>query len=189
MRPDKQSVFEPARRKVADVLRSRPGGYWTVDEVAGRLRIHRTVAFDHLEALAADGLAAKVAMKGRRGRPANAYRYSSRTVEMSYPPRQTTLLARVLARSMAAASDPRKVARGAGESLADLDSLGGDYERNESEIHARNCIFDAVCDQAQPLVCGVHAGLIEGSLAAHGEVCSLEPRGPDGTGGCSFLLH
>src|SRR5690348_15731228 len=94
------SIFEPARRRIADLLRSRRGGYWTVDEVATSQRIHRTVAFNHLEALADDGLATKVSVKGGRGRPANAYRYAGKPVELSYPPQRTALLGQVLARAL-----------------------------------------------------------------------------------------
>ena len=187
-RPDKLAVFEPTRRKVGDALRSRPHGYWTVDEIAERLGIHRTVAFDHLEVLVSLRIAAKVTLKGRRGRPANAYSYSGSTVEVSYPPTRHRLLAQVLARSAITAIEPRTLARDVGRTVREVDSLGGDYERDGVEIHARTCIFGSVCEEAQPLVCGVHAGLIEGASAASGEEIALTPLGPDGAGGCRYRL-
>lgn len=180
-------VFEPARRRIADLLRSRRSGFWTVDEVAAAQRIHRTVAFEHLEALVSDGLATKVSVKGGRGRPANAYRYAGRPIELSYPPQQTRLLGEVLAR-VASPSHAHETARGFGRKIGGLDRLGGDYEVGKESIRARTCIFDSVCSSSRAVVCGVHAGLIEGALEARGRSVALAPEGPDGTGGCRFRL-
>lgn len=183
MKSDKiLSAFAPPRRRVADILRSRPRGFWTVDEIAEREGIHRTVAFEHLEALVDAGLATKVSVRGGRGRPANAYRYSGNTVELSYPPRQTRLLAQVLARAANTGKPPRVVAREAGGAIQ-LESLGGDYKRDGTLMHAATCIFGAVCEGAQDVVCAVHAGLIEGSTGL-----AVLPEGPDGHGGCSFSV-
>lgn len=178
------AVFEPSRRRAADALRSRPNGYWTVDEVAGLLRVHRTVAFEHLEALVRAGLATKVSVKGRRGRPSNAYRYSGATVEVSYPPRRSRLLAEILARAQSTGSDPREVARAAGKK----ESLGGVYQVTEDLVHAGVCIFGTVCEQARDIVCGVHAGFIEGALESAGREVAVSALGPDGSGGCRFSL-
>jgi predicted ArsR family transcriptional regulator len=178
------TVFEPGRRRVADALRSRPGGYWTVDEIAAREGIHRTVAFDHLRALVEAGLATRVRVKGAgRGRPANAYRYSGGTLELSYPPRQNRLLAQILARSANRRVDPTDVARDVGREAGSLSALGGDHASNQRSVHARVCIFGSVCEGADDVVCAVHAGLIEGALGERG---SMTPRGPDGYGGCLF---
>lgn len=180
-------VFEPARRRIADLLRSRRGGLWTVDEVAAAQGIHRTVAFEHLEALVSDGLAAKVSVKGGRGRPANAYRYAGRPIELSYPPQQTRLLGQVLARA-ASPSRAHETAREFGRKIGGLDRLEGDYEVGTESIHARTCIFDSVCSSSRDVVCGVHAGLIEGAMEANGRSVALTPEGPDGMGGCLFQL-
>ena len=180
-------VFEPARRRIADLLRSRRSGFWTVDEVAAAQGIHRTVAFEHLEALVSDGLATKVSVKGGRGRPANAYRFAGRPIELSYPPQQTRLLGEVLARA-ATPSHAHETARGFGRKIGGLHRLGGDYEVGRESIHARTCIFDSVCSSSRDVVCGVHAGLIEGAMESRGRSVSLTPEGPDGTGGCRFRL-
>lgn len=186
------SVFEGARRRIADLLRSRRSGYWTVDEVAASEHIHRTVAFDHLEALAAAGLATKVSVKGRRGRPANAYRYSGQPVELSYPPQRTVLLAQVLARAMdgspSSQARARKFARDLGTKSGGLRRLEGDYKVDETSVHARTCIFGSVCPTSRDLVCRLHAGLIEGALGAAGKDRAVTPEGPDGVGGCRFRL-
>src|SRR5215472_17157554 len=92
------AVFKADRLLVADALRSRPNGFWTVDEMAVHARMHRTVAFDHLQALVEAGVASRVSVRGGRGRPANAYRYAGVPLEVSYPPQRTRLLARVLSR-------------------------------------------------------------------------------------------
>jgi len=180
-------VFEPARRRIADLLRSRRSGFLTVDEVAAAQHIHRTVAFEHLEALVSTGLATKVSVKGGRGRPANAYRYAGRPIELSYPPQQTRLLAEVLARATGAAL-AHETAREFGRKMGGLDRLQGDYEVGTESIHAGTCIFDSVCASSRDVVCGVHAGLIEGAMEAAGRSVALTPEGPDGTGGCLFRL-
>lgn len=181
-------VFEPGRSRIADLLRSRRRGYWTVDEVAQSQKIHRTVAFDHLEALVAAGFATKVSVKGRRGRPANAYRYMGKPLELSYPPQRTAMLAQVLARAVSsspsAAAQARELARGLGAMSGGLGRLGGDYEVGATSVHSRTCIFDSVCPTAQDVVCEVHAGLVEGALGGAGVI----PEGPDGMGGCRFRL-
>lgn len=186
------SVFESARRRIADLLRSRGSGYWTVDEVAESQKIHRTVAFDHLEALADTGLATKVRIKGRRGRPANAYRYSGKPVELSYPPQRTVLLAQVLAQAVGVSpssqAQARTLAREIGARSGGLKRLEGDYEFDNGSMHARTCIFDSVCPSSRDVVCGLHAGLIEGALEAAGQGRVVTPEGPDGMGGCRFRL-
>jgi predicted ArsR family transcriptional regulator len=175
---------------VADLLRTRPHGYWTVDEVAAHERIHRTVAFDHLEALVGARLATKVSLKGGRGRPANAYRYTGLPLELSYPAQRTPLLARVLARTVSGFSgghlQAKQIAREAGRQVGALDRLGGDYEESSGSIHAQTCIFGSACPTSRDVVCQVHAGLIEGALEAEGRPRLLRPEGPDGVGGCGF---
>ena len=186
------SVFEPTRRRIADLLRSRRSGYWTVDEVAASQKIHRTVAFDHLEALVVAGLATKVSVKGRRGRPANAYRYAGGPVEASYPPQRTVPLAQILARAVSGSpstqAQARNLARELGARSGGLKRLEGDYEVVDGSVNARWCIFDSVCPTSRDVVCGLHAGLIEGALEAAGQSRVVTPQGPDGMGGCRFRL-
>jgi predicted ArsR family transcriptional regulator len=182
-------VFQPSLRRIADLLRSRRNGFWTVDEIAAKQKIHRTVAFDHLEELAAEGVATKVSVKGGgRGRPANAYRYAGRPVEVSYPPQRTVLLAEILARA-ATKEAARDAAREAGLGVGSLKRLEADYEVSRDRVHARSCIFDSVCPNSRDVVCEVHAGLIEGALESSGRSCIVSPEGPDGMGGCVYRLE
>lgn len=177
-----QSVFELPRRRIADVLRGRPDRWWTVDEIAARRRVHRTVAFSHLERLVAAGVAVKSVVRSGRGRPTNTYRYSGMSIEIAYPPQRTRLLARVLAIAADTGTRPRKVAREFGAAAGGLHSLRGDYKLEGKSIHAITCIFGSVCMEAPDVVCDVHAGLIEGALGMSG----VSVVGPDGSGGCRF---
>lgn len=186
-------MFQPSLRRIADLLRSRRDGFWTVDEIAAKQKIHRTVAFDHLEELTAEGVATKVSVKGGgRGRPANGYRYVGRPVELSYPPQRTVLLAEVLARAAATTAEgkagAREAAREAGLSVGSLKRLEADYEVSHDEVHARTCMFDSVCPSSRDVVCEVHAGLIEGALESSGRSYTVSPEGPDGMGGCVYRL-
>jgi predicted ArsR family transcriptional regulator len=163
-----------------------------VDEVAAQQGIHRTVAFDHLEALAAAGLVDRRRLVGARGRPANVYRYTGDVVELTYPPQRNRLLAGLLAQSLAASptgvGEAHRVGHEFGAGVDDLQLLGGDYELDDRSVHARQCIFESACAAAPDVVCGLHAGLIEGALSARGTACAVTPEGPDGLGGCNFAV-
>jgi len=93
----------------------------------------------------------------------------------------------VLARATSP-SHAHETAREFGRKTGGLDRLGGNYEVGRESIHARTCIFDSVCSSSRDVVCGVHAGLIEGAMEARGKSIGLAPEGPDGTGGCRFRL-
>jgi predicted ArsR family transcriptional regulator len=187
-----RAISEPRRRRILDALRSRPDGFWTVDEVAAGQSVHRSVAFEQLEALAQAGLVTRRKLAGARGRPANAYRYTGASVELSYPPQEHRLLAELLARSLADSTSgveaARKVGREFGSEHTDLAALGGQYEVDHGSVHAANCMFGVACATARQVVCGLHAGLIEGAFNATGRTCKVTPLGPDGTGGCRFEL-
>jgi predicted ArsR family transcriptional regulator len=188
-----RALLEPRRRRILDAMRSRRDGFWTVDEVAAHEGIHRTVAFERLESLMAAGLVERKKLVGARGRPANAYRYAGASVEVTYPPQKNRLLAELLARSLggfdSGPEQAQKVGREFGGSLADLQVLGGDYKIDEHSVHARNCVFGTSCATAREVVCGLHAGLLEGALCATGAACAVTPLGPDGSGGCTFRVE
>jgi predicted ArsR family transcriptional regulator len=187
-----RAVLEPRRRRIVDALRSRRDGFWTVDEVAAHEGIHRTVAFEHLEALAAAGMVVRRRLVGARGRPANLYGYAGAVVELTYPPQKNRLLAELLARSLASSpsgvEEAHRVGREFGAGVDDLQLLGGDYAIDDRSVHARSCIFEAACAGARDVVCGLHAGLIEGALGSGGPARKVTPAGPDGLGGCIFAV-
>ena len=188
-----RAILEPRRRSILDAMRSRREGFWTVDEVAAQQGVHRTVAFEHLEALAAAGLVDRRRLVGARGRPANVYRYAGAVIELTYPLQRNRLLAELLARSLAGTRSGVGVAHSVGHEFGagvdDLQNLGGHYEVDDRSVHARRCIFDTVCAGARDVVCELHAGLIEGALAASGPARRVAPIGPDGVGGCTFAVE
>lgn len=191
-----QALAHPTRRRILSWLQARAGPA-TVDEVAAAQGIHRTVAFEHLEILAGQGLLVRESRAGFRGRPARIYRFTREAVEVSYPPRRHRLLARLLAGAAASGVEPklagesygRELAAGSAgeaEALARLESLGVRFELTGEGIRGDNCIFWEACDAARPVVCGVQAGLIQGALAAAGVDRVVRPLGPDEGGGCRY---
>lgn len=188
--PQLRALLEPRRRSILDAMRSRRDGFWTIDEVAAQQGIHRTVAFEHLQALAAAGLVDRRRLGGARGRPANLYRYADAAVELTYPPQRNRLLAELLARSLAGSptgvEEAHRVGHEFGASVGDLRAFGGEYEIDARSVQAKVCMFQGACATARDVVCGLHAGLIEGAMSATGTLCTLAPQGPDGLGGCAF---
>lgn len=191
-----RALADPTRRRILAWLEARREAA-TVDEVAAAVQLHRTVAFEHLELLARNGLVERGARPGSRGRPARTFRSAREAAEISYPPRQNRLLAALLASAISAGLDPRQAAEAYGrqlaagsrsedEAIACLAPLGGRYEVSEGRIEARNCVFREACDAGRQVVCGVQAGLLEGALAAAGVERAVSPQGPDGRGGCRF---
>jgi predicted ArsR family transcriptional regulator len=55
-------------------------------------------------------------------------------------------------------------------------------------IVSRNCIFRETCTTDPALVCGLHAGIIEGVLHSAGIAAHVEPTGPVQPGGCGYLM-
>ena len=177
----------------------------TVDEVAGRAGVHRTVAFTHLERLAALGYVTKTRRRGHRGKPAALYQARAGVIELSLPARQFLLLGRVLGtalgslgpRGRAAARAHGRVAGlglGApsaptvGDALRALNELGTTYTVDGRVVATRHCVFREACDDARDIVCNLHAGLIEGALEAADIHASVSPRGPVSDAGCAFTL-
>ena len=199
-----RTLSEPTRRSILDFLHSHINEEVTVDELVQVERIHRSVAFDHLEMLADAGLIERGRREGPRGRPARTYAYRGAAVEFSYPTRQHQLLATVLSKAMrgqgakgvrAARLAGRRAGiqiassgRGIAAAARSLSTLGGEYEVSRESIHARNCVFREAC-AAGDIACAVHAGIIEGALEAAGVIRIVKPGGGDGEGGCWYRLE
>jgi len=178
----------------------------TVDEVAAAAGIHRTAAFNHLERLAELGYLATDRRRGTRGKPANVYRLRVGAVELSYPARLHRHLAGLLATAIgrlggAGRAASREVglefgrslgrpASGVGEALAPLEALGGRYAPESADVLvAANCVFQEACQESREVVCGLHAAILEGTLAAAGHPGSVAPLGPRTGGGCAFAVE
>ena len=167
--------------------------------------MHRSVAFTHLERLVALGYLATSQRRGLPGKPAKLYqRASDEPLLFRYPARQFALLAKLLATSLSglgqaglaaarevgrawAASLGVGLARTPAEALQALLPLGAEYQVQDSAVVARNCVFQEACSAAPELICGLHAGIIEGVLAAGGLRLGAAPTGA-ANGACSFEL-
>ncbi len=199
-----RALSEPTRRSILDFLHSHVNEEMTVDELVKVARIHRSVAFDHLELLADAGLIVRGQREGSRGRPARTYAYRGAAAEFSYPARQHQLLASVLSEAVkgqgaSGLRAARLAGRRAGVGLASggrgiaaaartLSNLGGEYELTRNTLHSGNCVFREAC-AAGEIACAVHAAMIEGVLAASGVKRIVKPVGTDDQGGCWYRLE
>jgi predicted ArsR family transcriptional regulator len=178
----------------------------TVDEVASAVGVHRTAAFNHLERLAELGYLAADRRRGTRGKPAKVYRLRAGAVELSYPPRLHRHLAGLLASAIgrlggAGRAASREVGLDFGRSLArpaqdvrealgPVEALGGRYVLESPDVLvADNCVFQEACQESRAVVCGVHAGMLEGALTAAGHPRGVAPLGPRTGRGCAFVLE
>jgi predicted ArsR family transcriptional regulator len=181
----------------------------TVDEVAAAAGVHRTVAFQHLERLLALGfLVTDRHRGGLRGKPAKVYRLARGPIEVSYPARLHRQLAGLLAQALdrlgtagrAAGRDagrdygrslgPARPAPDVPAALVPLEALGGRYVVEPGGVLvAANCVFRDACEDAVLVVCGLHAGMLEGILAAGGRPHAVAPLGPRPGTGCAFAIE
>jgi predicted ArsR family transcriptional regulator len=200
------ALGDGTRRRILLGFYEDPAGR-TVDQVAAAVGVHRTVAFQHLERLAALGYLATDRRRGVPGKPAKVYHLAEGPVELSQPARLHRQLAGLLATALgrfggAGRAAGREVgmdfgrslgrpASGVREALAPLEALGGRYalEPGATTLVARNCVFQEACRQWPEVVCGVHAGTLEGLLGAAGHGRRVGPIGPRPDGGCAFALE
>lgn len=198
------AIQDPTRRRILLAL-VHDGRARTVDEVAEVVGVHRTVAFGHLERLAALGHLEKRRRRGRRGKPASLYSIRTPLLSLSYPVRQFRLLAGLLGAGLAELGERgRSVARERGRrfgaslargaaptivaALRPLDQAGMAYTVDGDDVSTEGCVFREACDEAREVVCTLHAGVLEGALGAAGIEVSVEPRGPVHVSGCHFRL-
>jgi predicted ArsR family transcriptional regulator len=186
----------------------------TVDEVAAAAGVHRTVAFGHLERLAALGFLETTQRRGVPGKPANLYALAAGPLELRHPARQFAMLAGLLAAGLegfgdagvavAVAAGRRHAATlcasdggrehgegeppGAEQALRPLALLGGSYRLDGDRVLTRNCVFQEACAGAPQVVCALHAGMIEGALAAAGRPVIVEPLGATADAPCAYRI-
>src|SRR5215831_12698865 len=147
----------------------------TIDDVAAGAGVHRTVAFQHLERLAALGYLTTDQRRGLRGKPAKVYRLAA---------------GREAGRNFGRSVGVQRAGPGLEEALVPLTALGGRYVlKPEGELAAVNCVFREACVEAPLVVCGLHAGMLEGVLAAAGQPHSVLPLGPRPGDGCAFAIE
>ena len=163
------------------------------------------MAFTHLERLTDLGYLEKGQRRGRLGKPAALYSVRLGVLSMSYPARQFATLASILATGLVGLGDQGSAvakqaglrfgehlalteARSTAEALLPLGWFGADYSVDGDRILAGNCIFLEACHQAREVVCGVHAGILEGVLGGAGITAGVDPQGPPPPRGCAYLL-
>lgn len=178
----------------------------SVDDVARAAGIHRSVAFDHLERLVALGYLDVERRRGLPGKPAKIYRLTAGPLQISHPMRRYDVVAEGLAQALQGLGDSgnqiaRQAGRATGEKLGrpgarstlvalePLLEMGAEYEVGPGgSVKCTNCLFAEVCRRA-PVICGFHAGLIEGVLAASGLVAKVEALGFRDPDGCAYTVH
>jgi predicted ArsR family transcriptional regulator len=160
------------------------------DEAAAHAGISRSLAAYHLDRLANDGLlAVTFARLGGRtgpgaGRPAKLYAPTRTEINVHLPPRDDTLLARLLAAAVeadnsgatraalldGARAEGRRAAedhRGTNDALSALLVRRGYSPRAaDDEIRMRNCPFHHLVTDHRDLVCGLNLALLEAALEA-----------------------
>ena len=198
------ALQDPTRRAIllAMVRDQRPR---TVDDAAELVGVHRTVAFGHLERLADLGFLTKSKRRGRLGKPAALYSPRDSILSVQHPLRQFVVLAGLLASALANLElDGHEAAKEAGrrfgEGLADskarsvedaiapVQALGGEYSVHGDRVHAGNCIFLEACAQASQIICGLHAGVLEGALHGAGMDFTVKPAGHVAPASCDYEL-
>lgn len=189
------ALDDPVRRALYRHVAARAGGV-NRDQAAKAVKISRPLAAYHLDRLVDVGL---LRVEYRRppgrtgpgaGRPAKMYSRSSHEVQVSFPPRNYELAAKVLI----SAGDPNpssdqplslpEAARDFGSRLgvnarsnlgrrpskrrlmqglhAELEAVGFEPGRDGQQITLGNCPFDALAQTNRSVVCGMNLALMEG---------------------------
>lgn len=192
------SLGDPVRRGLYDyaVAQRQPVGR---DEAAAAVGISRSLAAYHLDRMVDDGLleisfARRTGRSGPgAGRPAKLYHRSPRQFQVSLPPRDYELAARLLAKAVDDESTGRarasleESARALGRDLAAdtkrrrsqgkgrdpkavveevLTDRGYEpFRDEEGAIRLRNCPFDRLADAHRELICGMNLCLLEEAVA------------------------
>ncbi|MCW2567410.1 MAG: transcriptional regulator [Mycobacterium sp.] len=208
-----EALAEPRRREVFGFVAAQPGPV-SRDDVAAGLGMNRPLAAHHLDRLVDAGLLTATFARppGRggpgAGRPAKRYAAAEPEVSVSVPPRRYDVAARIFARALTGAAEPREavpaiaaeegravgLAHGSGGPLGIeatlsrsahlLERLGYVPERSRRCIRLRNCPFHGVLDVAPELMCTAnHAfltGVLEGLGGSERVTAVLDPpAGPD----------
>ncbi|MGH7675256.1 MAG: helix-turn-helix transcriptional regulator [Gemmatimonadales bacterium] len=198
------ALADPVRRALYFYVAQGPGAV-SRDQAARGVRIARPLAAFHLDKLVAQGLLeASYRRLTKRsgpgaGRPAKLYRRSGLQLDVSLPPRDYELAARLFARALASGRPAttrarvRTTARAFGAGLgrearrrlgrrrgrtALLQQLQAvmrehgyePFRASDGTIRLRNCPFDALARDYRPLMCGMNHALIGGVVRELGLV-------------------
>lgn len=189
-----QSLGDPTRRALYEYVshQSEPAGR---DEAAAAAGVGRTLAAYHLDRMVEDGLlevsfARRTGRTGPgAGRPAKLYRRAARQFNVSLPPRDYELAAKILAKAVDSELTGRaqaaleESARSFGREIAaEVESRGSDrrpaarvavfeqvliergyepYRDEDGVLRLRNCPFDRLADAHRQMVCGMNLALLD----------------------------
>lgn len=174
--------------------------------VAESLGLHANTVRPHLERLRAVGLLdMEINSGGRVGRPQHMYRLGDRIPPLDVTSRAYRRLAEMLVEMLAATEDPSPRAVDAGRSwgrrlrlaavrdgrpapgpldaiVADLRDLGFELVSGSHEVIFEGCPFTDLAQAYPEVVCSLHLGICEGSVAEHGtgSISAFEGLGADG---------
>ncbi len=204
------SLGDPARRSLYDFITGQ-GQSVGRDEAAAAVGISRSLAAYHLDRMVDDGLldvsfARRTGRTGPgAGRPAKLYHRAPREFQISLPPRDYELAARLLAQAVddertgRARASLEDAARALGRDLAAetkqrrsqvkrakpqavveevLANRGYEPFRDaEGAIRLRNCPFHRLADTHRELICGMNLCLLEETVAGDtGLHAVLDPK-------------
>lgn len=195
------ALADPVRRALYFYVAQVPGAI-SRDQAARGVRIARPLAAFHLDKLVEQGLleASYRHLTKRRGpgagRPAKLYRRSGLQVDVSLPPREYELAARLFAGAIAGApagtrARVRQTARTFGAGLGQearrrarkrasrktllhqlrvvLQEHGYEpFRAPDGAIRLHNCPFDALARDYRPLMCGMNQTLLAGVVRGLG---------------------
>lgn len=205
---DLSALTDPVRRRLYAYVSAQDRPVRR-DDAAAASGISRALAAYHLDLLAEAGLVAtsyaRPAGRGGpgAGRPAKHYAPLRQEVSLSIPPRNYTLLARLLADAVAA--DTSGAVRSAvlaaaeveGESTAapkrDLlttltESGYTPAETDQGDIELTNCPFHQLSQRQTELVCGLNHALLRGTLKGRGDDPDRAELSPC-PGRCCVVIH
>jgi predicted ArsR family transcriptional regulator len=197
--PRHRALGSASRARILRLIQAEAG--LTGGEVTARTGLHPSTVRVHLERLVQAGLLVKArAAGGVPGRPPWRYRIAA---PQPAPPPYRTLAAALLdhlattgggapaavvagqAWGVRLAADPARPAGPVEAAVDVLQELGFDPHRvpagaagGEVEVHLRTCPFLELVGQHPDVMCGLHAGLIQGVVRAAGlpgSHASLEP--------------
>lgn len=216
------ALVDPVRRALYFYVARAPGDI-SRDQAARGVRIARPLAAFHLDKLVEQGLLkASYRRLTKRsgpgaGRPAKLYRRSGLQFDVSLPPREYELAARLLASALGADAPAatrtrvRRTARAFGARLgqvarrragkrssrnmllqqlrAMLQQHGYEpFQAPDGAIRLHNCPFDALARDYRPLMCGTNQALLAGVVRGLGLARCTAVLDPQ-PGMCCVALH
>ncbi|MGO2744969.1 helix-turn-helix transcriptional regulator [Microbacterium sp.] len=201
-------LSDDVRRRLYNFIAPQSGSV-TRDDVASAVGITRSLAAYHLDKLADAGLleVSFARPDGRSGpgsgRPAKRYARGRRELAVSMPPRNYSLLARLLATAAdaapsgaftaalatASAQEGMSLGEQSGDLVTALTSAGFEPARTEDDdIILRNCPFHSIVQDHSELACNLNHAFVRGALDgadADPDRAELAPQ----SGRCCVVIH